>query len=125
MIGANGGATPQLLDAILWAVERGAHVISMSIGIDFPAYQQRLVASGFPPDVATSKALDAYRENVLLFERLAAMIKAGAWPTRPFREWRRALCQRRSGRVWFSPPELRKRLRTDSRSAPFARMCYK
>jgi subtilisin family serine protease len=79
VIGANGGATPQLLDAILWAVERGAHVISMSIGIDFPAYQQRLVASGFPPDVATSKALDAYRENVLLFERLAAMIKAGAY----------------------------------------------
>lgn len=79
VIGTAGGATPQLLDAILWAVERGAHVISMSIGIDFPAYQQRLVASGFPPDVATSKALDAYRENVLLFERLAAMIKAGAY----------------------------------------------
>ena len=79
VIGASGGSTPQLLDAILWAVERGAQVISMSLGIDFPGYQQSLVASGFPPDVATSKALDAYRETVLLFERLALMIKAGAY----------------------------------------------
>ena len=79
VIGASGGLTPQLLDAILWAVERGAHVISMSLGIDFPGYQQSLVASGFPPDAAASKALDAYRETVLLFERLALMIKAGAY----------------------------------------------
>jgi len=79
VIGRNGGTTTQLLDGILWALERGAHVISMSVGIDFPGYQQRLAALGYPGDVATSKALDAYRENVQLFERLAALIKAGAY----------------------------------------------
>jgi subtilisin family serine protease len=47
--------------------------------MDFPGYQRRLTASGYPAEVATSKALEAYRENVHLFEQLAALIKAGAF----------------------------------------------
>lgn len=79
VIGENGGSSAKLLDAILWAVEKGAHVISMSLGIDFTAYQKQLKGSGYPDEIATSKALDGYRQNVLLFERLAGLIRAGAF----------------------------------------------
>jgi subtilisin family serine protease len=37
VLGTGGGSSDQLVDAINWAVENGAHVISMSLGIDFRA----------------------------------------------------------------------------------------
>lgn len=47
----------------------------MSLGIDFPGYVDQLTGMGIPVDLATSMALEGYRSNVLLFERLAAMIR--------------------------------------------------
>lgn len=49
----------------------------MSLGIDFPAMRERFVRDGFPSEVATSKALERYRENILLFTRIAET--AAAW----------------------------------------------
>lgn len=74
--GAGGGGSDQLVTAIQWAVAEGANVISMSLGIDFPGFQRKLVEQGFPQEVATSRALEAYRGNVLLFERLASLVKS-------------------------------------------------
>jgi subtilisin family serine protease len=75
--GSTGGGSDSIVSAIQWAVENGAHVVSMSLGIDFPGYQRFLQENrGLPPEVATSLALEGYRANVLLFERLAAMVKA-------------------------------------------------
>jgi subtilisin family serine protease len=76
VLGAGGGSSDQIVNAIQWAVENGAHVVSMSIGIDFPGLVQRLVGQGFPPALATSRALEGYRANVLLFERLASLVRA-------------------------------------------------
>ncbi len=77
VLGAGGGGSAQLVEAIDWAVRGGAHVVSMSLGIDFPGYVQLLVSqSGWPIDLATSRALDAYRRNVMLFERMAALLRA-------------------------------------------------
>lgn len=70
------GSTDQICNAIMWAANNGANVISMSLGLDFPGYQSDLQASGFPPEVATSVALEGYRKNVLLFERLATLLRA-------------------------------------------------
>ena len=76
VIGAQGGSSEQIVSAIQWAVENGANVISMSLGMDFPGFIESLKANGFPPELAASRALEGYRTNVQLFERLAALIQA-------------------------------------------------
>lgn len=63
-----GGSTQGLVNAINWAVREGVHVISMSLGIDFPGYVADLIEyDGLDPEPATSLALEAYRKNVNLF----------------------------------------------------------
>lgn len=71
-----GGSTEQIMSAIMWAMENGANIISMSLGMDFPGYVSALVDQGYPTELATSRALEAYRANTLLFERLASMVRA-------------------------------------------------
>lgn len=78
VLGDGGGGSDQLLSAIIWALDEGANVISMSLGIDFPGYQAKLQASGLPPEIATSRALEGYRANLLLFSHLADLIEARA-----------------------------------------------
>ena len=76
VLGSGGGSSDQIMKAIQWAVGEGAHVISMSLGIDFPGFVKELEDDGFPTELATSIALEGYRQNVLLFERLAELIAA-------------------------------------------------
>jgi len=78
VLGAEGGSSDQIARAIQWAVDNGANVISMSLGIDFPGLVKDLEASDFPTELATSLALEGYRTNVQLFERLASLIRAQA-----------------------------------------------
>lgn len=77
VLGKGGGASNQIVQAIQWAVNNGANVISMSLGIDFPGYVNELVENeGMPTELATSMALEDYRLNILLFERFASFIAA-------------------------------------------------
>jgi subtilisin family serine protease len=76
VLGSQGGSSESIVSAIQWAVENGANVISMSLGMDFPGFQKLLQQGGLAPEPATSIALEGYRANVQLFERLAGMIKA-------------------------------------------------
>ncbi len=76
VLGDNGGATNWIVNGILWAVEEGAHVISMSLGTDFPRYQKRLMDQGIPAVAATSIALQGYRANVRLYDSLAVTLRA-------------------------------------------------
>jgi subtilisin family serine protease len=76
VLGAQGGSSDQIASAIQWAVENGANVVSMSLGIDFPGFVERLREAGLPGKLATSRALEGYRANVQLFERLASLIRA-------------------------------------------------
>jgi subtilisin family serine protease len=78
VLGAEGGSSDQIARAIQWAVDNGANVISMSLGIDFPGLVKDLEESGFPTELASSLALEGYRTNVQLFERLASLIRAQA-----------------------------------------------
>jgi subtilisin family serine protease len=76
VLGQDGGSSEVILQAIQWAANNGAHVISMSLGIDFPGFVKELIDDDVPTELATSIALDAYRANVLLFERLASLMRA-------------------------------------------------
>lgn len=73
VLGTRGGDSQSIMDAIVWAQSEGAKVISMSLGMDYPGFRQRLVAAGRHELEATSIALQAYRENVRLFDRLSAV----------------------------------------------------
>ncbi|HET9345383.1 MAG TPA: S8 family serine peptidase [Candidatus Limnocylindrales bacterium] len=75
VLGANGGSTEDLVKGIMWAVESGASIISMSIGMDFPGYVADLIAAGREPEAATSEALQGYRDNVTLFETVAKFLQ--------------------------------------------------
>ncbi len=68
VLGAGGGASEQIINAITWAQLEGAQVISMSLGMDFPGYQKQLVEMGYPGPKATSLALAGYRLNTRLFD---------------------------------------------------------
>jgi subtilisin family serine protease len=76
VLGPQGGSSESIVSAIQWATDNGAHVISMSLGMDFPGLVEFWQGQGMPVALATSRALEAYRANVQLFERLAALIRA-------------------------------------------------
>lgn len=76
------GSSEQILAGVQWAAQEGANVISMSIGFDFPGLVRRLTDTGLEIEPATSRALVAYRENVRLFDTLAALVKAQAMFTK-------------------------------------------
>jgi subtilisin family serine protease len=77
VLGDQGGGSDAIVRAINWALEEEANVISMSLGIDFPGFVDHLISrEGLPTDLATTIALEGYRQNVLLFERLASLVRA-------------------------------------------------
>lgn len=65
-----GSSTATIITSIEWALDNGADVISMSLGIDYPNTVKNLQKSGYPPEVATSVALSNYVETVSLFSTL-------------------------------------------------------
>ncbi|WP_271598049.1 MULTISPECIES: S8 family serine peptidase [unclassified Bradyrhizobium] len=67
-IGGTRGAAA-LLDALNWAAYTiRADVISMSLGFDFVGYRASLDAASTHPDAATSMALNAFRDNIRIFD---------------------------------------------------------
>lgn len=76
VVSSLGGTTEALMRAMLWALEEGADVMSMSLGVDFPGLVVRWTERGLSVEAATSRALEGYRDNVRLFGRLADVIQA-------------------------------------------------
>lgn len=67
--------TDTILQAMYWALSKGAHIINMSLGVDFVGYRKYLVETRHFPDAkATSVALAGYRLNVRLFDRLSMLL---------------------------------------------------
>lgn len=70
------GTTAMLLDAMQWAAREKAHVISMSLGFDFPRMVELLIADGWPAKIAASLGLEAYRKNLRLFDSMMDLFRA-------------------------------------------------
>lgn len=70
------GSSEMIFEALQWAISKGANVISMSLGFDFPGVVQTKVDAGWPADLATSEALEAYRGNLRVLDQLMGYFKA-------------------------------------------------
>lgn len=76
VLGTGGGSSTTIAQAIQWAVNEGAHLISMSLGIDFPGFVRFLIeGQGLETEPATSIALEGYRANVNLFTELSRFVQ--------------------------------------------------
>lgn len=79
VLGNDGnGDTVMLTEGLNWALSMRAHIISMSVGINFAASVGEHTAKGMPLPLATSKALVAYGANLRLFDALFAFFEANA-----------------------------------------------
>lgn len=77
VLGNNGsGQSEMIFHALTWAMEQQVNIISLSLGFDFPGMVSRLVGEGWPLDLATSTALEAYGGNLRMFDALMAVFKA-------------------------------------------------
>ncbi|BBU60398.1 hypothetical protein MSC49_03330 [Methylosinus sp. C49] len=85
VIGNNGGdSSEQLFNALTWAMESKAHIISMSLGFDFPGMVDGYRSDGWPDDIAVSKVLNIYRNNLRMFDSILNMFRSrGAFGTSP------------------------------------------
>jgi len=73
---SGSGSSEMIFRGLQWAAEQGANIISMSLGFDFPGLVAKRIASGVPAELATSEALDTYRHNLRMFDRVMAMLQA-------------------------------------------------
>lgn len=77
VLGDDGsGSSEMIFQGINWAVEQGANIISMSLGFDFPGLVKLLTGQGWPTELATSYALEAYRGNLRVFDALMSLVRA-------------------------------------------------
>jgi subtilisin family serine protease len=77
VLGDDGsGDSDMIFRGIQWALDSGAQVISMSLGFDFPGLVAQLENQGWPVDLATSAALEAYRANLRVFDALMGVAKS-------------------------------------------------
>ncbi len=76
VLGPQGASTEAVFNSMNWALAQRADVISMSLGINFARVVEWFVKEGYPSGIAAARALDAYRLNIRLFDRMSALIGA-------------------------------------------------
>lgn len=70
------GDSAMLFDAMMWASQNGANILSMSLGFDFPGMTKALQDEGMAPEVAASNALVVFGNNLRAFDTLMANFRA-------------------------------------------------
>ena len=89
VVSDGGASTAALWKAMWWALESEAHVVSVSLGLDFPGLVARLIDEGMAPEPATSRALEGYRDNLRQFGKLAELMATGGPSIGPRWSWPR------------------------------------
>jgi subtilisin family serine protease len=78
-IADKGFDTSLLQEALSWAVNNGANIISLSFGLDFIGHFEKLKTGGVPERVAQAQALNDYGDYTRQFDRFMGMVvSAGA-----------------------------------------------
>lgn len=78
VLDAKGAGTAEaLFQGMLWAAERGARIVSLSLGFDFPAIVRDLETTGVSPRAAASAAISGYVQLLRAFDRLTDMLAVG------------------------------------------------
>lgn len=77
VLGPGGGSTGTLFSAINWAIEKNAHIISMSLGMDMVGFRNQLEANGVHPNEATSTAMRVLIDNVRFFDKFGNLLRSG------------------------------------------------
>ncbi|WP_438029176.1 S8 family peptidase [Sorangium sp. So ce233] len=72
------GDSSWIFDALVWAFQEGAQVVSMSLGFDYPGLAAQLRARGMPETAAVSVAIEGYRSNMEMFNAIMAFAGARA-----------------------------------------------
>ena len=72
-----GGDSLAVYRAMQWAADKGANVISMSLGYDFPGMVRDLEQEGYPVELATSIALEHFKDNLRMFDSVMNVLEAG------------------------------------------------
>jgi len=70
------GDSEMIFEGMQWALSRRADIISMSLGFDFPGAVEQQIGEGWPPDLAVSNALEAYRGNLRMFDAIMELARA-------------------------------------------------
>lgn len=79
VLGDDGsGDSDMLFRGMQWAIQERAQVLSMSLGFDFPGLVKRLTDRGWPVELATSAALEAYRANLRMFDAIMKLNQSNA-----------------------------------------------
>ena len=74
----DSGDSAMLFDALNWVSQKGANIVSMSLGFDFPGMVEQLVeGDGMPQQVAVSNALVVFGQNLRAFDALMTSFRAG------------------------------------------------
>ena len=70
------GESEMVFQGLLWALREHADIISMSLGFDFPGLVRRLTQAKWPLELATSTALESYRNNLRMFDAIMNVLHA-------------------------------------------------
>jgi subtilisin family serine protease len=70
------GESDMIFEAMTWALQSRVQVISMSLGFDFPGLVGQMINDGWPAELATSTALEAYTGNLRMFDAIMGVMRA-------------------------------------------------
>lgn len=74
---SGAGDSLAIWQAMQWAASNGANIVSMSLGFDFPGMVRDLEQDSYPTELATSIALEHFKDNLRMFDSVMGLNESG------------------------------------------------